>query len=129
MTDGNLIETALASGAVNVTLNPSVPGAVSGNIVPGAQHINKIAIKNNAGVSEVYVAVADSYYGDANATTYMGANNYGVYKTNNGGSSWALLNLPLTTAGNKHCPNDIEIGADGKVWVATKTSYSRNDGG
>jgi len=129
MTDGNLIEAALASGAVNVTLNPSVPGAVSGNIVPGAQHINKIAIRNNAGVSEVFVAAADSYYGDANATTYMGANNYGVYKTNNGGSSWALLNLPLTTAGNKHCPNDIEIGADGKVWVATKTSFSRNDGG
>jgi len=129
ITDGNLIEAALASGTVNVTLNPSVPGAVSGNIVPGAQHINKIAIRNNAGVSEVFVAVADSYYGDANATTYMGANNYGVYKTNDGGASWNLLNLPLTAAGNKHCPNDIEIGADGKIWVATKLSFSRGDGG
>lgn len=129
ITDGNLIEAALASGPVNVTLNPSVPGAVSGNIVPGAQHINKIAIRNNGGVSEVFVAVADSYYGDANATTYMGANNYGVYKTNDGGASWNLLNLPLTAAGNKHCPNDIEIGADGKIWVATKLSFSRGDGG
>jgi hypothetical protein len=129
MTDGNLIEAALVSGTVNVTLNPSVTGAVSGNLVPGAQHINKIAIRNNAGVSEVFIAVADSYYGDSNATTYMGANNYGVYKTNNGGTSWTLLNLPLTTAGNKHCPNDIEIGADGKIWVATKTSFSRGDGG
>jgi hypothetical protein len=129
ITDGNLIEAALAIGVVNVTLNPSAAGAVSGNIVPGAQHINKIAIRNNAGVSEVFVAVADSYYGDANATTYMGANNYGVYKTNNGGASWTLLNLPLTPAGNKHCPNDIEIGADNKIWVATKTSFSRGDGG
>jgi len=129
ITDGNSIEAALASGPVNVTLNPSVPGAVSGNIVPGAQHINKIAIRNNGGVSEVFVAVADSYYGDANATTYMGANNYGVYKTNDGGASWNLLNLPLTAAGNKHCPNDIEIGADGKIWVATKLSFSRGDGG
>jgi len=129
ITDGNLIETALSSGTVNVTLNPSAPGAVNGNIVPGAQHINKIAIRNNAGVSEVFVAVADSYYGDANATTYMGANNYGVYKTNDGGASWNLLNLPLTPAGNKHCPNDIEIGADNKIWVATKLSYSRGDGG
>ncbi|MSP85681.1 MAG: hypothetical protein EXR18_07660, partial [Flavobacteriaceae bacterium] len=127
--DGYLLENALANGPIVGTLNPSTPGALSGTIVPGAQHINKIAVRNNAGVTELFVAAADSYYGDANTTTYMGSDAYGVYKTNNGGASWNLLNLPLTANGNKHCPNDIEIGVDNKIWVATKASFAHNDGG
>ena len=127
--DGNLLETALSTGIVNATLNPSSAGLLTGNIVPGIQHINKITIRNNAGVSEVLVAVADSYYSPANATTYMGSDTYGLYKSNNGGITWAQLLLPLTSNQNKHCPNDIEIGADNKIWVSTKNSFSHSDGG
>lgn len=127
--DGNLLETALSTGIVNATLNPSSAGLLTGNIVPGIQHINKITIRNNAGVSEVLVAVADSYYGPANATTYMGSDTYGLYKSNNGGVTWTQLSLPLTSNQNKHCPNDIEIGADNKIWVSTKNSFSHSDGG
>ena len=127
--DGNILEAGLTSGTVNVTLNISNPGDLTGNIVPGVQHINKIAIRNNAGVSEILVAVADSYYSPANATTYMGSDAYGVYKSNNGGATWTQLTLPLTSNQNKYCPNDIEIGADNKIWVSTKNSFGHSDGG
>ena len=127
--DGNLLETALSTGTVNATLNPSSAGLLTGNIVPGIQHINKITIRNNAGISEVLVAVADSYYSPANATTYMGSDTYGLYKSNNGGVTWTQLSLPLTSNQNKHCPNDIEIGADNKIWISTKNSFSHSDGG
>ncbi len=128
--DGNLIEAALAAGTtVNGTLNPSAVGVLSGNIVPGVQFINKIAIRNNAGTSEIFVAAADSYYGSSNATTYLGSDSYGVYKSIDGGANWTLLTLPLTTNGNKHCPNDIEIGIDNKIWVSTTESFSHSDGG
>ena len=127
--DGDILEAGLTSGTVNVTLNASNPGDLTGNIVPGVQHINKIAIRNNAGVSEVLVAVADSYYSPANATTYMGSDVYGVYKSNNGGINWTQLTLPLTSNQNKHCPNDIEIGVDNKIWVSTKNSFGHSDGG
>ena len=127
--DGNILEAGLASGTINVTLNSSNPSELTGNIVPGVQHINKIAIRNNAGVSEVLVAVADSYYSPANATTYMGSDAYGVYKSNNGGATWTQLTLPLTSNQNTHCPNDIEIGADNKIWVSTKNSFGHSDGG
>ncbi len=129
MTDGNLLEAAVGTGTVNATLNPSVPGALSGNIVPGAQDINKIAIRNNGGVSELFVAVADSYYGATNTTTYMGSDAYGVYKSIDGGATWALLTMPLTVNGNRHCPNDIEIGTDNKIWVSTTESFAHSDGG
>ncbi len=127
--DGDLLETALASGAVNATLNPSNPGMLTGSLVPGIQHINKIAIRNNAGISEVFVAAADSYYGPANSTTYMASDAYGVYKSSNGGATWTQLTMPLTSNQNRYCPNDIEIGADNKIWVSTKNSFGYSDGG
>ncbi len=127
--DGDRLEAALASGNVNATLNPSNIGMLTGSLVPGIQHVNKIVIRNNGGVSEVYVAAADSYYGPANSTTYMGSDAYGVYKSINGGSTWTQLTMPLTPNQNKYCPNDIEIGADNKIWISTKKSFGFSDGG
>ena len=128
--DGNLLEAALSTNSImNATLNPSSPGLLTGNLVPGIQHINKIAIRNNSGVSEVLVAVADSYYGPANSTTFLGSDTYGVFKSSNGGTTWTQLNLPLLPNENKYCPNDIEIGADNKIWVSTKNSFAHSEGG
>lgn len=128
--DGDLLEAALASGAINGTLNPSLPGAFTGNLVPGQQHINDIKVRNNGGVSEVYVAAGDTYYGDANAATYMGGPGFGLFKSVNGGQNWSELTLPSTTEGiYKYCPNDIAIGADNKIWVATTSSVVYGNGG
>jgi len=126
--DGNALEAALASGAVNVTLNPTT-GTITGNIVPGQQHINDVRVRNNNGTSEIYVAAGDSYYGAANATTYLGGPGFGLFKSTDGGTSWSEVALPLTANGNKHCPNDIEIGADNKIWLATTNSIVFGDGG
>lgn len=128
-TDGDLLEAALGSGAVNVTLTPVAPGSFTGNLVPGQQHINDIKIRNNGGVSEVYVAAGDGYYSSANATTFLGGPSFGLYKSTNGGTSWSELTLPLTANGNKHCPNDIAFTSDNKVWLSTTDSFVFGDGG
>ena len=128
-TDGNILEAALGSGTVNGTLNPATPGGFAGSLVPGIQHINDIKIRNNSGVSEVYVAASDGYYGDSNVDTYLGGTSYGLFKSTNGGLNWTELALPLTANGNKHCPNDIAIAADNKVWVSTTRSFTFRDGG
>ena len=127
--DGDMLEAALALGAVVVTMNPTIQGGFTGNLVPGKQHINDIKVRNNAGVSEVFVAAGDSYYGAANATTFLGGPEFGLYKSANGGATWSEIGLPLTAGGNKHCPNDIAIGADNKVWVSTTNSTVYGDGG
>ncbi|MBT8261020.1 MAG: hypothetical protein KJN82_06880, partial [Bacteroidia bacterium] len=126
--DGDLIESTLQSGTVNVSLNP-VTGSFTGNLVPGIQFINDIKIKNNSGVSEVYVAAGEGFYGDANSATYLGGPEFGLYKTIDGGLTWSELDMPLTVNGNKHEPNDIEIGVDGTIWVSTIASTIFGDGG
>lgn len=127
--DGDMLEAAVLSGTVSGTLNPVLAGAFTGNLVPGQQHINDIKIRNNGGVSEIYVAVGDTFYSAANQATYLGGPAFGLYKSTNGGSSWTLLTLPLTVDRNRSCPNDIEIGPDNTIWVATTNSIVYGDGG
>ncbi|WGD33495.1 thrombospondin type 3 repeat-containing protein [Olleya sp. YS] len=126
--DGDLLEAALNSGTVNGSLNPA-SGTFTGNLVPGIQFVNDIKVRNNGGVSEVYVAAGDSFYGSANATTYLTGPEFGLYKSVDGGANWNEIGLPLTADNNKHCPNDIEIGADNNIWVSTTNSAVFGDGG
>lgn len=127
--NGDAIEAAVIAGTVNATLNPVTPGAFTGNLVPGKQHINAIKIRNNGGTSEVWVAAGDSFYSAANSTTFLGGPGYGLFKSTDGGASFTEIVLPLTANGNRHCPNDIEIAADNKIWVSTTSSVVFGDGG
>lgn len=127
--DGDILEAALGSATVNGTINPSIEGVPTGNVIPGIQNINDVVVRNNGGNPEIFVAAGDGYYSSANSVTYQGAFEYGLYKSTDGGANWTLLNLPLTANGNKHCPNDIEIGSDGRIWVSTTDSWAFGDGG
>ncbi len=126
--DGDVLQNALLSGVVNLSMNPS-NGTYNGSVVPGVQHINDIKIRNNGGVSEIYVAAGDTNYGSSGAITFLGGTSYGLYKSTDAGLTWSLINLPLTSAGKPLCPNDIEIAADNKIWLATSRSKIYDDGG
>ena len=127
--DGDLIEAAMAGGTVTVTGALNEPsGDYTGNLVPGIQHVNDIVVRNNGGVSEIYVAAGATRYTTANA--YMGANTYGLYKSIDAGATWVNVPMPLTVPnGKKHTPNDLEIGSDNRVWIGTTSSTTTGEGG
>lgn len=126
--DGDLLVANLAN--LTGSFRPTLPGEFTGNLVPGIQFINDVAIKNvGGGVSEIYAAVGDGYYSEARNNTFMGSTNYGLYKSVNGGSTWTRLSLPVSASGNETCPHDIELGSDGKIWVSSTNSWTFGDGG
>ncbi len=128
-TDGDILEASLNNGVtINVTLNPS-SGDFTGVLSPGIQHINDIVVRDNAGVSEIYVAVGETFYADANTETYLGGPEFGLYKSIDGGENWNEIILTNTLGGNKYSPNDIELGADNTLWIGTKRSSLYKDGG
>ena len=125
--DGDLLVANLAG--LRGTLKPSLPTEFSGLEVSGVQFVNDIVIKNNAGVSEIYAALGDGQYSDSRNGTLFNASNFGLYKSVNGGSTWTKLNLPVSDAGHPTCPNDLELGFDGDIWVSSTNSWTFGDGG
>jgi hypothetical protein len=123
--DGNALVTALENGPVNVTLNPLNSSILTANFVPGIQHINDVAIRNNAGNSEIYLAAAST----PTAGALLGGNEYGLYKSSNSGVTWTEIALPLTSNGSKTAPNDIEITSGGKIWLSSTNNSLYGVGG
>lgn len=126
--DGDAIVAAMQTGTVNGSVNPAT-GTFTGTLVPGIQQINDIKIKDNNGISEIYVAAGDAFYGSANVATFLGGTELGIFKSVDEGVTWTEANVPLTPNGNDYEPNDIEVGADGKIWMSTTDSSIFGDGG
>ncbi len=121
--DGAALLAALQNGTqINVSISETGYDISYGYLVPGITHINDIITRNNNGVTEIYATAGDSYYSDASNFTLMGHGYQGVYKSVDGGQSWTKLNLPSDPSGNSFTPNDLELGADNKIWLSTTRS-------
>ncbi|TVZ56645.1 putative secreted protein (Por secretion system target) [Lutibacter sp. Hel_I_33_5] len=125
MADGNKIVAELTNG-VNGTLKLGSLTAGS-NISPGIQHINDVLVRNNNGVSEVYVAAGEAIYGGSSPLTLLGVNEIGIYKSIDG-ANFSKLNIPKTSSNSEYEPNKIRLGADNSIFVST-TDDSFNRGG
>lgn len=95
--------------------------------------INTIKAWNNPSTNktEVFIGIAGAHDGISN---FPGANIQGLYKSTDDGTSWNKVNLPgisggSTESSNVHEPNDIEIGPDNAIWLATGTNIWGNGGG
>lgn len=98
-------------------------------LVPGQYHINDIKAMNNAGSTIIFAAVAANNFSFSGSliNTFLGVFEYGLYKSTNGGVSWSLISNDIL--GHPYEVNDIEIGADNTVWIATRNNIFADSNG
>lgn len=104
----------------------SFPAYYSGSVRRGNFYINDIKVRNNAGVSEVFVGVSGGYN-----QGYQGLYEAGLYKSTDGGQTFAKNSTLIAHTGANigYDIQQIEIGADNSVWVSTRGSLFGLDSG
>lgn len=90
------------------------------------KYITDIAIKDEEGTSVIYACVTSGVYKGSNHASIPSD---GLYRSTNNGSSWEQV-LPNIIGSNKpYTPADIEIAADGKIYIGSMRNLEDQGGG
>ena len=82
----------------------------------GMTYINDLVVRNESGTGVVYAAVdGNSYNG-----VWSIFENTGLYRSTDGGDSWAQVMKTNTSTGDPYTPSSISIAADNRIWIGTK---------
>lgn len=133
---GNGVYRSTDGGTTWAALN--IPAAGGGNInldannlfLSGIYYVNDVIAWNNIAQNrtELFVGVGAHYYGDASSpNNLLGLQSAGLYRSIDGGNNWnriesANLRFDYRGANYYYIPNDLEIGADNRLWMGTITS-------
>ncbi|QTD39141.1 T9SS type A sorting domain-containing protein [Polaribacter batillariae] len=124
--DGEKIVDNLAAG-VTITLSNSDNNS-GFNVSNGIQHVNDVIVRNNNGISEVFVAAGESSYRAADPRTLIGVNDVGLYKSNDG-LNFVKLAIPKAGNGDDFQPNNLDIAADNSIFLSTTPNVFGVGGG
>lgn len=120
-------------GGVSWTNVYKVRGTTSSGTVPGTYYITDIIVRDKDGSnetindSEVFAAIGASFYSSNPVNTFVGTNDYGIYKSTDNGVNWSKVTLGV--GANSIAPNDFEIGTDNTLWLGTTRNVYGNGGG
>lgn len=101
----------------------------------GIYYVNDVLAWDNGNSTELFVAVGAHVYGDSSSPkNWLGLQSAGIYRSTNNGSSWSRIessNLSYSFGGSTYyyIPNDLEVGADNKLWMGTIGSALGEGGG
>lgn len=105
--------------------------ATSANVRDNITYIQDIIAWNNPSTNqtEVFFGSDAMNYSEAvigsPAWAWLGLNTIGLYRSTDGINFTRLNNTSLRDASNRnYAPNTFDIGADGKLWMGTKYSYT-----
>ncbi len=124
-TNGAELKNLINQGETILSIKKSSNTVQGYTIVPGTFYINDVVVRNNNGNSEIYAAAGTSFYRDASQTIFNGED-YGLYKSSDGGVNWNKLNVEYE--GRVVQPMDLEVSNDNTVWMSS-TRDNRGSGG
>jgi photosystem II stability/assembly factor-like uncharacterized protein len=116
------------SGGRGVGIWKTTDGGQNWTLIPSTSpfaYVTKIAVRNENGSSVVYAGVVSGYYHGLQQSEPTD----GLYRSTDGGGTWEQV-LPLI-AGDivPYAPNNVSLGADGRIYVGTMQNTSGNGGG
>jgi hypothetical protein len=89
------------------------------------EYVNDIIIRDENGISVIYAGVVSGVY---KGTIHYSEPSDGLFRSADGGATWeqVLPNIP----GNDYpyAPADIELGADGRIYVGTMQNVEKEGG-
>ena len=86
------------------------------------RYIDDLIVRNESGQSVVYSGGGRAYH----EGTYEGTN--GLWRSTDGGSTWNEV-LGEISDGSSHHPSDIELDANNRLWVGTRSNTFGDGGG
>jgi len=110
-----------------------VRGVTTAGFVPGTYYLTDIIVRDADGNSatsndsEVFAGIGAAGYSRNPIDTYLGYQEYGIYKSTDNGSTWNKITLYVD--GSTIAPNDFEIGIDNTLWLATRRNIFGLGGG
>ena len=110
-----------------------VRGTTSAGYVPGTYYVTDIIVRDADGDnlttndSEVFASIGATFYTTNPINTYVGLNEYGLFKSSDEGASWSKISLDVD--GNSIAGNDFEIGLDNTLWLGTISNLYGKGGG
>ncbi len=132
-TDGGTNWSALnippADGGGDINFN------ASNLFLSGIYYVNDVLAWDNGTSTELFVAVGANAYGDSSSpTNWLGLQSSGLYRSTDNGSTWNRIesaNMQHVFSGSTYyyIPNDLEVGADNKLWMGTIGSALGEGGG
>jgi len=88
-------------------------------------YITDIKVRNENGQSVIYAGVASGIYMGEN---YNSQPSDGLYRSLDGGQSWEQVLPNITGLNTPYTPDDIEFGADGRIYVGTMRNINGEGG-
>ena len=88
-------------------------------------YVNDIVVRNESGASVIYAAVDGGYYGGI----WNGVASAGLRRSTNGGSTWTQVLPNVTGQSSNYVAADIEISANNRLWIGTKSNSFGHGGG
>ena len=137
--NGVYVTTNAGNSWTALTIPASGPDSFDYNasnlFLKGIYYVNDVIAWDNGSTTELFVAVGANVYGDSSSPrNYLGLQSTGIYRSTNNGTSWSRIesaNLSHSFGGATYyyIPNDLEVGADNRLWMGTIGSALGEGGG
>ena len=97
----------------------TIDGGDTWSLIPSTgnfAYVTDIKVRNEDGSSVIYAGVVSGNY---KGSDHQSIPSDGLYRSENGGSSWIQVMPDITGLAVPYAPSDIEIGTDGRIYIGT----------